>query len=60
MFSNEMKMDLAQTISLFHLHTAGRCRLLQLLKLSILSTQHIATRYLGLSHITQLHQWTLK
>lgn len=60
MFSNEMKMDLAQTISLSHLYTAGRCRLLQLLKLSILSTQHIATRYLGLSHITQVHQWTPK
>lgn len=55
-----MKMDLAQTISLFHLHTAGRRRLLQLLKLSILSTQHSATRYLGLSHITQVHQWTPK
>lgn len=55
-----MKMDLAQTISLSHLYTAGRCRFLCLLKLSLLSTQHTVTRYLGLSHITQVHQWTPK
>lgn len=55
-----MKMDLSQTISLSHLYTTGRCKRLYLLKLSTLNTHHIVTRCVGLSHITQVYQWTPK
>lgn len=55
-----MKMDLFQTISCSHLYTTGRGKLLYLLKLSTLNTQHIVTRCVGLSHITQVHQWAPK